>query len=150
MVSFNPERCEVIRITNKRRIIEANYSIHGRTLQITTKIKYLGVTINNKLSWGPHINNTIAFLSCNLSGCPQSIQATSYKTLVRPQVEYASIFWDHTNKTITNIEEVQRRAGGMLHHERLKQGEQCYMTSMLQQLHLDSLQSRRRITARAT
>lgn len=57
LMSFNPEKCEVIRITNKRRIIEANYSIHGQTLQLTTKAKYLGVTIDNKLNWGPHINN---------------------------------------------------------------------------------------------
>lgn len=154
LMSFNPEKCEVIRITNKRRIIEANYSIHGQTLQFTTKAKYLGVTIDNKLNWGPHINNitrkannTTAFLSRNLSGCPRSIKATSYKTLVRPQVEYASTVWDHTNKThINKIEAVQRRAARYIMGDYSRESS---VTSMLNHLHLDTLQSRR-ITSRAT
>jgi hypothetical protein len=101
MMSFNPEKCEVIRITNKRRIIEASYSIHGHTLQHTAKAKYLGITTDSKIQWGSHIYNitrkanvTTAILIRNLHSCPKNIKATSYKTLVRPQVEYASIVWD--------------------------------------------------------
>ena len=68
-MSFNPEKCEVIRITNKRRIMDGSYTIHGHTLQFTDQAKYLGVTIDTKLSWGHHtnaktkkVNNTVAFL----------------------------------------------------------------------------------------
>jgi hypothetical protein len=33
-ISFNPDKCEVLRITNKRNKIMANYYIHGQQLQI--------------------------------------------------------------------------------------------------------------------
>ena len=71
---FNTDKCEHIRITNKRNIIQTSYNIHGHTLKETTQAKYLGVTIDNKLSWNSHVdqvtkraNQTTAFLRRNLS-----------------------------------------------------------------------------------
>ena len=82
-MNFNPEKCEVISITNKRKIIEGSYSIHGHTLQFTDTTKYLGVTIDTNLSWGHHrnimtkkANNTTAFLRGNHSSCPRKLRAT--------------------------------------------------------------------------
>ena len=49
-MSFNTNKCEVLRITNKRNIINAKYSIHGTTLKTVDEAKYLGVTIQSKLS----------------------------------------------------------------------------------------------------
>jgi hypothetical protein len=39
---INPDKCEVIRITTKRKIIPSSYFIHGKELNITSKGKYLG------------------------------------------------------------------------------------------------------------
>ena len=38
-MNFNPEKCKVICITNKRKIIEGSYSIHEHTLQFTKELK---------------------------------------------------------------------------------------------------------------
>ena len=72
-MEFNPDKCEVIRITNKRRIIDATYSIHGKDLNRVDVVKYLGVNLHEKLQWKPHINmvtrkanSTRAFLQRNL------------------------------------------------------------------------------------
>ena len=88
---FNPDKSEVIRITNTRNIINALYHIHGHILSITDKAKYLGVTIDNRLSWNSHIdsitrksNNTLSFLRRNLSTCPKDVKNVCYKSLVRP------------------------------------------------------------------
>ncbi|KAH3887498.1 hypothetical protein DPMN_011515 [Dreissena polymorpha] len=34
---FNPDKCEMIRITNKRNVIDKPYSIHGQTLKQTMR-----------------------------------------------------------------------------------------------------------------
>ena len=58
LMSFNPGKCEVLRVTNKRKhIIHTHYKIHGMILDIVDKTKYLGVTIQSKLNWKPHIHN---------------------------------------------------------------------------------------------
>ena len=146
-MSFNPEKCEVVRITNKRRIINGSYTIHGHTLQFTDQAKYLGVTIDTKLSWGHHTNamtkkanNTVAFLRRNLSSCPRQIRATCYKSLVRPQLEYASTVWDHTNKTrINTVEAVQRRAALFITGDYRQESS---VTAILRNLQPESLQER--------
>jgi hypothetical protein len=56
-------------------------------------------------------NNTTAFLRRNLASCPVDVKSTCYKTLVRPQLEYAATVWGPWTQTnISKIEEVQRRA----------------------------------------
>jgi hypothetical protein len=45
-MSFNPDKCEILRNTNKRNKIMANYYIHGQQLQIVDNAKYVGFTIS--------------------------------------------------------------------------------------------------------
>ena len=63
--------------------------------------KYLCVTVHHKLSWNEQIcsivkkaNSSIGFLRRNLQIHQKHIKANAYKTLVRPQIEYASTIWD--------------------------------------------------------
>ena len=72
---------------------------------------------------------------------------TSYKSLVRPQVEYASTVWDTSIKSqAAAVEAVQCRAARYIMCDYRQESS---VTAMLQQLHLDSLQTRR-LRARAT
>ena len=95
-MGFNPDKCEHIRITNERKVKQTSYNIHGQTLNETSKAKYLGVTIDNTLTWNSHMdtvtekaNQTTAFLCRILSSCPKDVKAKCYKSIVRPQLEYA-------------------------------------------------------------
>ena len=105
-------------MTRRRSPIQASYHIHGSVLQVVKGGKYLGVTINEKMSWNTHAsttakkaNNSLAFLRRNLASCPQNIKAQCYQTLVRPILDYASSSWDpHTKANVTQLEAVQRRA----------------------------------------
>ena len=49
-MKFHPDKCKLLRITNKRNIIDASYYIHGTQLENVEKAKYLGVTLTSKLS----------------------------------------------------------------------------------------------------
>ena len=100
-MEFNPDKCEAISVTNKRNPIKTSYDIHDKTLKHVKSAKYLGVTIDNKLTWNSHvdnickkINSTRVFLQRNTRMCPRHIKARCYTTYVRPTLEYASTVWD--------------------------------------------------------
>ena len=78
-MGFNADKCEVIRITNKKRPLCSDYSIHNQQLTIMTETKYLGVTISSDLSWSRHAdivtkkaNSTMDFLKRNIRSAPQA------------------------------------------------------------------------------
>ncbi len=93
-------------------------AIHSQTLGVVNTAKYLGVTLDTKLTFNNHINSicskanhTRAFLQHNTSHCPRHVKEACYNTLVRPLVEYASVVWDpHTKCRIQQLEMVQRQA----------------------------------------
>ena len=49
LMDFNPDKSEVIIITNKRKIISGAYFIHQQHLKETDKAKYTRITIDIKL-----------------------------------------------------------------------------------------------------
>ena len=116
-MEFNPDKCKVLRITNKRKIITNNYIMHGQILELVDSAKYLGVFFHKKLSWNTHINYTAkkanqvrCFVQHNLRTCHQDIKLQSYKTYVRPILEYGSMAWDpYTASNIAKLEMVQER-----------------------------------------
>ena len=113
-MSFNPSKCETLHITRRKAPIKTRYKIHKEDLTEAKSGRYLGVSISDNLSWNAHVdqttkkaNNSLAFLRRNLTSCPQDIKAQSYKTLVRPILEYASSAWDpYTQTNITQLEAV--------------------------------------------
>ena len=99
-------------------VIQADYTIHDQKLQVVKEAKYLGVTLDSKLSFNAHINNiakkannTRAFVHRNTKDCPRRVKSTTYNTLVRPQLEYCSAVWSpHTLNNKQQLQAVQRRA----------------------------------------
>ena len=152
-MQFHPQKCTVIRInSNRRRIINTNYQIHGHTLEVVDSSKYLGVTISEDLTWRKHIddtvnkaNKTLGFVRQNLSDCSTSVKTAAYTTMVRPRLEYSSTVWDpHHNKEIHSLEQVQRRAARFVHRNYSERTPGC-VTNMVQSLGWESLQHRRYI-----
>ena len=147
-MSFNPDKCEVLRVCNKRNPIVVNYRIHETNLLSQKTVKYLGLNINQHLSWNDHIdiitkkaNTLTSLLNRNIRDCPNNIKAKCYKTLIRPIVEYASSVWDPiTKKNIQKLEMVQRRAARFVMGNYKTTDS---VTNMLQQLEWQTLKTRR-------
>ena len=101
MMSFHPQKCQLLRITRKKSQVRASYVIHGHTLAETDTAKYLGVSLYKYLFWSPHVNATAkkangnrAFLQRNLSKAPTAVKTRTYESLIRPIIEYSSVAQD--------------------------------------------------------
>ena len=101
------------------------------------------------MSWQNHINNItsratrmLCLIQRNLRGSPRKLRQQAYLSLVRPHLEYCSSVWNpYTKKSITSIENIQRRAARfVLNKYRRRES----VTEMIKDLQWDSLESQRR------
>ena len=147
-MEFNPGKCQVLRITRSLKPLMSQYTLHGQVLESVDSAKYLGVNISQDLSWNHHVNEitgkanrTLGFIKRNVKTRNEQVKQLAYKTLVRPQVEYASSVWNpHTDQNILKLEMIQRRAARWV-----KNNYSPYdsVTSMLDNLGWRSLENRR-------
>ena len=49
-MEFHPNKCHLLRITNKRKTVDAHYMINGKRFKLVDSEKYLGVTSTKNLS----------------------------------------------------------------------------------------------------
>ena len=112
----------MLHITRLKHPLNSQYSLHGQVLEATDTANYLGVSIARDLNWNDHIssitakaNRTLGFVKGNVRTNNEKVKELAYKTLVRPQVEYASPVCPppphtRTKHNINKIEMTQRRA----------------------------------------
>ena len=147
-MEFNPGKCQVIHITRSKSPVKSRYFMHNQELESVNAAKYLGVTISKDLSWNTHINNitstankTLGFVKRNVVIKNKDIKTMAYNSLVRPQVEYASVVWSpYTKDNINKIEKVQRRAARWVTND---YSSYSSVTDMLSNLGWRSLENRR-------
>ena len=147
-MEFNPSKCPVVHITRSKRPIQTFYSMHGQVLEAVNSARYLGVDIASDLKFTQHINRITANASKSLGYLKRNIQTehtgireAAFKTIVRPQLEYASTVWSpHTKQDIKKIEMVQRRA---VRWSLNSYSTYASVTEMQNQLKLRTLEQRR-------
>ena len=148
MMSFKPDKCNILRFSRKTTKIEFSYKLSGHYLQAVSSHKYLGVSLSGDMKWNTHIDKVVAkangmlgFVRRNLSNAPRNVKIQAYKSLVRPHIEYCSSVWDpHTKHNIKKVEAVQRRAARFIMND---YGRKSSVTAMLKDIQLPSLQERR-------
>ena len=94
-----------------------SYVMHGHTLAETDTAKYLGVSLHRHSTGSPHVNTTAnkangtrASLQRNLRKAPTAVKTRTYKSIIRPILEYSGVVWDpHTAQDVNKREMVQRR-----------------------------------------
>ena len=102
-MKFNVAKCHSMRVTRHLpdKQILFDYTLHQQKLEQVQSAKYLGLTITYNLDWGQHVSEisckatkTMGFLWRNLALAPRHTKEVGYKTLVRPQLEYAAPIWN--------------------------------------------------------
>jgi len=107
-MSFNISKCVVIKCSKSPSIISFNYLLNGYLLDTKTEHTYLGITLQNMMSWASHINSivnkasrTLNFLKRNLSRCSQKVKESAYFTTVCPILNMHLLFGTHASKYIS-------------------------------------------------
>ena len=127
------------------------YNMNGRPIEVTASHTYLGIGINNKLSWAVHISNTVSkankvlgLLRRNLYSCSPFVNETAYMSQVRPRLVYCSSNWDPYHQEYKNKHEsAQRRAARFLCKDLRCQS---HVSDMLRDLNWKTLEDRRKIS----
>ena len=54
-MEFNPHKCQVVRVTTAKEVINTMYTLHGQILEVVTSARYLGMDISRGLTGNSHI-----------------------------------------------------------------------------------------------
>ena len=103
-LSFNPMKTEVIIFTRKRKFdIPFKLKMKGTELEYSKEARYLGVLIDSKLSWKPHMDNKILQAKRKLmqlrnainvyAGPSTKLKDWAYKGIILPSLSYGVPAW---------------------------------------------------------
>ena len=145
---LNILKCSVIHFSKKLNEILPQYTLQNDILKPSTDIKYLGVTLNEKMNWKTHVTNTtnkaqkvINLIKRNFYKSSSDTKILCYNTLVRPTLEYASSAWSpHTQSDCVKLENINRQAARLAFKEHRR--EPGTMTNLLKEKNWPTLEER--------
>ena len=92
-MEFNPSKCKIMCFSTRRDPLKREYVFCGEILEEVECHRYLGVVLDNKMRWSPHVetitskaNKVLGLIKRNLWNCPKTVKETAYKSLVRPKL----------------------------------------------------------------
>ena len=119
---FNPSKTVLLHFKNnsKRRQIYPEITMNGQTITASKHTRYLGVEIDDELTWKHHISskiekcrNLLAIVSANVRhtfGPKPKLVKWAYTGVIRPKLLYACQAWAHklTTKQIKCMKKLDR------------------------------------------
>ena len=93
-----------------------------------TKVKYLGLVVDENLFWDEHVEYISKTITCNIgikrmkSILPHESLTTLYITLVEPHFRYCDIVWEQCNETLKDkLQTLQNRAARVIWNRRFEE-----------------------------
>ena len=115
-LALNAKKSQCMVIASKyqtRNECTLNVSLNNTIIEQVNNVKYLGVIIDNNLTWNDHVSMLCKNLSFKVSQLSRSrnvvtkeMMLTIYNSIIQPTIDYAITVWGHT--TMTNISKIQR------------------------------------------
>ena len=100
-LQFSSKKTEIILFTHKRNPDLGSLSMNGKKLELSKEARLLGVTLDSKLTWKPHITRitrkaTTALMQCRQIvgktwGIKPSMMKWIYTAMIRPIMSYACV-----------------------------------------------------------
>jgi len=113
--------------TKRDNNLDSPLTVDGTTVPTVDSTVYLGVNIDQKLNWGPHILNKCDKAVGQLHACKQAVGKIwgispagvrwIYNQVIIPSLGYAAIVWQHSSDRhyiTVRLDAVQRQAGLMI------------------------------------
>lgn len=123
-LSVNPAKSNFMAITNDNSAHNFIIKMYGQRIPATKEFKYLGVIIDSKLSWKPHIENAIAKGKRTMWAARGMISKKwglgprqalwVYKQIAVPRVTYGAVVWWKAAISNKKALESLQRLGTML------------------------------------
>ena len=124
-INVNKTVAMLLHTRQKRVNIDENLIvIGGNIIPFTTNTKFLGINIDNNLTWKAHINHIttkiskgVGVLSCLSKELSYNILIIIYDTILLPYLTYCCITWGFTYQTYINkIFTIQKKAMRIITH----------------------------------
>ena len=141
-LSLNTNKTEYMVIGHKRRINhiqgEINVEINGEKIQRAHEVKYLGVTIDENLSWNKQYKKLKCKLKSGLSSLrklknilPQSKLDQVYRALFESHLRYGDELWGSLSTTkLEHLQRLQDRAQTLIESAKFEDGWICKWLSV--------------------
>ena len=102
-LEFNADKSYAIMFTKTRKPITEKVKLKDKPLEWQNSIKYLGITIDKKLTWNIHIENIYQKANIALARCKRAVSTTwgltlkaaywIYTAVIRPILSYGCLVW---------------------------------------------------------
>jgi len=118
LMRLQPPKCEALCISNKRYPPTFTYLCDGVPLQWSSVVRYLGIYINQHLTWSDHCkfvsgraSKTLNLLRRLLYCCSPLAKRLSFCALVLPILQYGCAVWlPHYKNDVNRLEAIQYKA----------------------------------------
>ena len=104
-LSLNVQKTHCMLFSNSVSFLPSNVSLNDSVIQMVDSTKFLGLNIDNKLSWKEHIMYLSKLLSRNVGvinklkfSFPSNILLNLYNTIVLPYLNYGLLVWGNSTR----------------------------------------------------